>query len=158
MAFGSSITGLTKQAEGEYGYIVKINTANLLAQIIESVQAQSAADDTPEPVSGQTSVSSLYGYLNSSVAPDLAYNYSDGECQVFLLTSVFPYDALTRFALYGKRKAQNCTEDSDLLDCPDRDLNLLLAYSLRIAYGLKKGGTPKWISDKIKIGEREIRG
>lgn len=157
MAFGSSVTGLTQQAEGTYGYIVKINTANLLAQTIESVQAQTATDDTPEPVSGQTQVSSLYGYLNDSNAPDLAFNYSDGECQIFFNTSVFPYDALTRFALFGKRKAQNCESDGDLLDCPDRDLNLLLAYCLQTAYSLDKNGVPKWIYDRIKTGEREIR-
>jgi hypothetical protein len=157
MAFGSSVSYLTQNAVGSYGYIVKINTAELLAERIEAVQAQDSSSDTPEPVEGNTSISALYAYLNDSACPDLAYNYSDGECSIFFKTSVFPYEATTRYALFGKRKAQNCTSDSDLLDCPDRDLNLLIAYCLDVAYQLKKNGTPKWIYDKIKIAERALR-
>lgn len=158
MAYGSSVTNVTQNAIGLYGYIIKINTAELLAQTIDSVQAQVSPSSTPETVSGSVSIAALYNYLDSTECPDLAYNYSDGECSIFFKTTVFDYTAATRFALFGKRKAQNCTSDADLLDCPDKDLNLLAAYCLQTAYGLKKGGVPKWIYETIKNGEAEIRG
>lgn len=156
--YGSMVTNLIQNGIGTAGYIVKINTADLLAETIESVQAQASPTSTPDPVSGAVGIDALYGYLNDSDAPDLAYNYSDGECSIFFNTTTFPYSATTRYALFGKRKAQNCTSDADLLDCPDRDLNLLSLYCLQLAYALKKGGTPKWIYDKIKVEERNIRG
>lgn len=155
--FGSSVTNLSQYGIGSAGYVVKINTAELLAERIESIQAQASPSSTPEPVSGQTTVDALFSYLNDSNAPDLAYNYSDGECNVFFNTTTFPYVATTRYALFGKRKPQNCTSDADYLDVPDRDLTLLLAYCMDIAYTMKKGGTIKGIYDKIKILERTIR-
>lgn len=158
MAYGSIITNVSQNAIGSIGYIVKINTAELLAETIESVQAQASPSSTPDPVSGPVGISALYGYLNDTESPDLAYNYSDGECSIFFKTTVFAYSATTRYALFGKRKAQNCTSDADLLDCPDRDLNLLSLYCLQLAYALKKSGTPKWIYDRIKTEERTLRG
>lgn len=158
MAFGSIVTNLTQNAIGSYGYIVKINTADLLAETIESVQAQDDPATTPEPVTGQVSIATLYSYLDDSGCPDLAYNYSDGECSIFFKTTEFAYSATTRFALFGRRKAQNCTSDADLLDLPDRDLNLLAAYCMQLAYALKKGGIPKWIYETVKNGEQTIRG
>jgi hypothetical protein len=157
MAFGSTVANLVQNAIGSAGYIVKINTADLLAEKIEAVQAQAGPSSTPEPVEGSTSIAGLYEYLNDSDCPDLAYNYSDGECSIFFKTTVFAYSATTRYALFGKRKAQNCTSDADLLDIPDRDINLLAAYCLGTAYALKKGGTPKFVKDTIKNAEQEIR-
>lgn len=157
MAFGSAVTGVAQNAVGSYGYIVKINTAELLAETIEAVQAQDSTSDTPEPVVDAVSIAALHGYLNDSACPDLGFSFSDGECSIFFKTSVFPYVSTTRYALFGLRKAQNCTADGDYLDCPDRDLNLVFAYCLQLAYNLKKSGTPKHIYDTIKNGEKDIR-
>lgn len=158
MAFGSSVTNLSQYAIGSAGYIVKINTAELLAETIEAIQAQASPSSTPAPVSGPTSVSNLFSYLNSSEGPDLAFSSSDGECNVFFNTTTFPYSATTRYALFGKRKPQNCVSDSEYLDLPDRDLNLLFAYCMEMAYAMKKGGTLKGTYERIKVLERAIRG
>ena len=87
--FGSSVTQLTRSI-GTAGYIVKINTADLLVEKIESVQAQAGPSSTPEPVSGSIGIDALYGYLNDSECPDLAYSYGDGECSIFFNATVFP--------------------------------------------------------------------
>ena len=158
MAFGTSVSALSQSAIGLYGYIIKINTANLLAQTITSVQAQASPTTTPEPVSGATTYAALYAYLDEANCPDLAYSYADGECSIFFKTSIFAYAAETRVALFGKRKAQNCDDDSDLLDVPDKDLNLLVAYCLKLAYSLKIGGTPKYVQNLVDNNEQVIRG
>lgn len=225
MAFGTAITELDVVANGDFGYIVKIDTASLLAQIIESVQVQASAYSTPEPTKSSVSMDTLYSYLNNQGCPLIAFHYSDGECWLFVkdngsntvaragttayavddivknaaadkryicveagisaalepagmsgntsgitdgtvtwdylddipLANSYPYTSTTRFALFGKRKPQNCTDDSDELDLPDRDLSLLNAYCLSISYGLKKTGVPKWINTNIKEGEYGLR-
>lgn len=157
MAFGSDITTLNQDAIGSAGYIVKIDTVYLLAHSIEQVQAQIDPDDTPAPVSEEVAYSTLYGYLNDSGCPDLAFANNEGELAVFLKTTVFPYLSTTRIAVFGKRIAQNASVDADLLDVPDKDIELVKAYALKEAYSTAKGGyVPKSVNDTIKVEERRI--
>jgi hypothetical protein len=155
--FGSTVTQLVQHAVGTYGYILKIDTSVLLAESISSVVAQASAIETPAPVSGSTIIATLYSYLEDVNCPDLAYNASNSECSIFFKTSEFPFVDDTRYALFGKRKSQNCSNDNDYLDCPDRDLHLLIAYCLELSYAISKGGVPKWVTDKIKTEEKRVR-
>lgn len=157
MAFGQSITDITRDSIGTYGYIAKVNTVDLKTYVIEEVQAQADPSDTPAPVTAGVSRDTLFAYLNDSGCPDLAFCDAEGECNIFLKTSEFPYLSTTRIALFGKRIAQDATTDSDKLDVPDRDIELVKAYALKDAYITKKNGyVPKGVSDTIKVEERRI--
>lgn len=229
MAFGADISTLTRYTVGIYGYIVKINTASLLAYLITAVQAQASETSTPEPVTEDVSLDTLQGYVNSEDCPNLAFAIGDGECWVFFKTDGtdaetrsnttdyvvgdvvknsdstkrficvtggqsgssepavfstadedtgditdgdvvwnylddipisggFPYSSTTRLALFGYRNAQGTTSDSDKLDLPDKDINLLKAYVLKDAYMMsKRGYVPKSVEDTIKTEEKRIR-
>jgi hypothetical protein len=157
LAFGSSITGLAQQAIGTYGYVVKIDTTTLLASVIDSIQLQASASDTPEPIVTPVTLDVLLSYPDDANCPTAAFASSDGECWIFLDVSDYPYVTTTRLALIGRRKPQNVSSDYEYLDMPDKDLNLAIAYCLKLAYVLKKAGCPKWIKDHIDAGELSIR-
>lgn len=222
MAFGTLITDISQSARGLFGYLLKINTANLAAYSIDAVQAQVGAYDVPIPATQEVSKNVLQSYLNDENCPLLAFNYGNGELNIFCKgtgadvpalvvateyaigdyvlksnkvykcitsgitadpsptypasgtvtdgTSIFefvanvpipdsiPYLSTSRIAVFGKRQAQNTSSDTDLLDLPDKDIELLKAYALEDAYGMAKGGyVPKWVKDKIRTEERRLR-
>lgn len=222
MAFGTQITNITRDSIGYFGYILKINSADLLAYSIDAVQAQVDTYDTPVPYASEVTKNTLYGYLNDESCPLLAFNHSNGELSIFCKgtgsdvpavvvtteyaindyvrvsnrvykcitsgitenptpayptsgnvtdgTAIFqfvanvpipdsiPYLSTSRIAVFGKRNAQNTTSDSDLLDVPDKDIELVKAYALENAFGIAKNGyIPKWIKDRIKDEERRLR-
>lgn len=68
-----------------------------------------------------------------------------------------PYAATTIFVVEGLRNAQNCVNDSDKLDVPDKDIGLVLLYAKDLAWQGVKNYTPKNILDRIKIEENRIR-
>lgn len=158
MAFGSMVTNLLQQAIGTNGYVIKADVSILLASSIESIQIQAAPADTPEPFTTSTSLDVLLSYLNNAGSPIAAFSSTDSECWIYLDTAEFPYTSTTRFALIGKRRPQNLASDYEYLDLPDKDLNLVIAYCLELAYSLKKNGVPKYVYDSIKKGEKDIRG
>lgn len=156
MAFGAKITDFSQAAIGSYGYTIKVSVLNDLIVSIDAVQVQAAADSTPAPVVGETAITDLLGYLNSVSAPDLAYNFSEGEVTIFLLTDTFPYEDTTRFALFGNRKGQNVSDLTDKIDIPDKDINYLINLCLELSYLIKKKYVPRDIVENIRLEELRI--
>lgn len=68
----------------------------------------------------------------------------------------FPYAATTRFAVMGLRKAQPATDDSDYLDFPDKDSDLVKAYVLAAVWLIKKKVVPINIQNQVKALEFKI--
>ena len=157
MSFGNSITEFSQVAVGTTGYTIKCDTTSLLFDKLNQVQAQASATDTPSPAVAEVTQAQLQQYLNSASAPDLAFNYGNGEATIFFKTSVFPYEETTRFALFGLRNIQKCTSDSDFLDVPDKDFALVQAYALEQAGIISKGAAQKNILDTIEDEERRVR-
>jgi hypothetical protein len=68
----------------------------------------------------------------------------------------FPYAATTRFAVMGLRKAQPAVDDSDYLDFPDKDADLVKAYVIGMVWLIKKKLIPLNILNQIKSLEFKI--
>ena len=153
---GNAVTEFSKLVEGTTGYVIKVNTAALLFEKVNSVQAQAESADTPEPVTAETTLNIIQGYLNDTGCPDLAFNHDRSTITIFFKTSAFPYISTTRFALFGLRKAQATTAGTDYIDCPEKDIELAQHYALDIAYKLKKTIAPDTILDRISELEQGI--
>lgn len=151
MAFGIKVTEFPQIAVGDYGYTIKINLTTYNFYKVNSVQAQAAAGDTMSPVTAESTIEVVQGYVSDADCPDLAFNYG-GSLTIFFKTTAFPYVDNTRFAAFGLRNATLPTGDSSALDVPDKDLRLLLNYALLNAYSVKKGSTPR---DILAIIEQE---
>ena len=158
MAFGNPVTDFDQQAIGDYGYIVKIDAVSLLALEVDAVQAQASASSTPSPVTAETTRNAIEGYLNDSACPDLAFNFSGSDVLVFFKTSVFAYASDTRIALFGKRFAQNVSDDATKMDILDDDIALLLAYMMQLAALSLKNTKLKYIEDWVETEEKKITG
>ena len=155
--FGNKVTDVDKFAEGTAGYILKLDTTTTLAFTIVGVQAQVAADDTPEPCDQETSLTQLLSFLNDESAPDLAFNYSYGEVYIFFKTTSFPYAIDTRFIIIGRRNPLKLASFDDKLDIADKDIDLFLAYAIRTASLLAREAVPFQIEKTIKAREQEIK-
>ena len=104
MAFGAMVTDFAQAAVGSAGYTIKVSLINDLLVSVDAVQAQASASSTPAPVTDETIITTLLGYLNSDDAPDLAYYFSEGEITIFFNSTTFDYVDDTRFAIWGYRK------------------------------------------------------
>lgn len=158
MAFGNAVNELEQSAVGTVGYIIKVDTHNLRAYNIEFVQAQAEATSTPAPATIASTLETLMGYLNDNSAPDLAFYDGLGECYIFFKTSVFPYIADTRFAMYGRRNAYTIGSTTQYLDILEEDLDLFLAYAIKTAAMLSGKPVPYDIQETIRKREAEITG
>ena len=156
MAFGNKVTDFSQVAVGTVGYTIRIDTVSLLAYNIEFVQAQDSATSTPEPATQEVSLAVLQSYLNSTGAPDLAFNYSYNECTIFLKTSVFPYEDTTRVGLYGTRNPLKLESLDQKLDIADQDLDLFIAFVRKHAAELVGKAVPYDVQKKIKEAKAEL--
>jgi len=156
MAWGNSVTELNQIGVGTVGYAIRVDTTSLLAYKITGVQAQSSASDTPAPATEEVDLMDLMAYLNDTSAPDLAFNYGFGEVHIFFKTSVFAYDAATRFSLFGKRNPIKVATLGDKLDIADRDVELFLAYAIKHAALMTGNPIPFQVEKTIRQKELEI--
>ena len=156
MAFGNSVTDFVK-IEGNSGYIIKVDITGLLYDKINKVQAQSSPTNTPVPVISESTLSDLQSNLNEVACPDLAFNSSGSEINIFFSTAIFPYVSTTRFALFGLRNAQIALVDTDNLDVPNRDVRLVSLYALETLYIASKGTATRDINNGIDAEEKRIR-
>ena len=154
--FGNSVTDFSRSAVGSGGYTIKLDVTGLLIDKITGVQAQSSPTDTPSPVNLESNLFALQGYLNSP-APNLAFNYSNGEVTILFNLTAFPYVSATRFAIFGLRNAQKMVNDTDYLDTPDRDIALVNAYALELTWLSQKGFAPVGVLETIENQERRIK-
>jgi len=157
MAFGNSVTDFSQISIGTVGYTIRIDTTGLRAFRVRFVQAQASASDTPSPVTSEVALETIQEYLNSNVAPDLAFNFGYGEVTVFFKISVFPYTTNTRIALFGERNPVAMVQPDDKADFADQDLELFTNYVLKHAYILQKIPVPGNIERRIRELENDIK-
>jgi hypothetical protein len=223
MAFGNKVTDFPQFAIGIGGYIIKVQTTDILASVIDHVQAQDDSKDTQVVAADETDIVTLHNLLDNLVPPHLAFNNKEGEVSIFFKGSgadspdweadkyynvgdvikdtlskwrfrcvtagnsggsepswttstvitdnevrwqyietiprpdSYPYADSTRFALFGKRKAQPLVADDEKLDVPDRDIDLVRAYAMKIAYKLKENRIPPTVINEIDENERMVR-
>lgn len=121
--------------------IVKNATGTLRARC-----AIAGKSGTPEPTFPSTSGGTV-------IDGTITWEYVD----VIPRGDALPYATTTIFVIEGYRNAQNVSSDSDKLDVPDKDINLVALYVRDLAWQGVKNYTPKNILDRIKIEENRIR-
>lgn len=157
MAFGSKITDLEQAGVGTNGYLVRINTTPILAEDVKMVQVQASPTELPTPYDTEMSASALKALPESTdTVPDVAFNYSQTECLVFLKSSVFPYVDATRIALDGYRTIQAAVNVTDLIDVANKDIPLLTSLALRNMYRNRGSSIPQSIQESIEQQFKEI--
>jgi len=104
------------------------------------------------------------GGLSSAVEPTWLEDntITDNDCSWDFkkysgIPNTFNYTSTTRFAVFGKRKAQKAVNDGDALDLPDKDIRLMINYALRKVWNIKEKTIPKDIIDIIDEEEKRVR-
>ena len=126
-----TITTVDQVGIGTYGYMVKLDTTNIVAYDVNFIQAQ--ADSTgisSNPSGSSVSIETLASYLENDACPDLAFNYTHGMCTMFFKTTAYPYTSDTFVTLFGKRNALRLVDDNDIADFPDELIELFSAYAI----------------------------
>jgi hypothetical protein len=157
MAFGNPVTDFNQIAIGANGYLIRINTTQLLAEEVKMLQIQSGTSELPTPFSAEETPVQVKSYPESDgEVPNASFNFSGMECLVFLKSSKYPYTATTRLALDGYRTVQTVTDEDDLLDVPNKDIPLLTALVLKRMYAISGGGIPQGVEEEIDKQFKEI--
>ena len=158
MSTNITITTLDQVQTGTYGYLVKLDTTNILAYDINFIQAFGViASASGNPTSGSVTTETLASYLELSSCPDLAFNYTHGMLTMFFKTSTWPYTTDTEITLFGKRNAIKLTNENDNADFPDELIELFSAYAIKFASMLKGKAVPANAARTIMREEYPIK-
>jgi len=160
MAFGNSIIDVSQASVGTYGYTIKVDCTGLYAYTITFVQAQDDSGATPilsAPSGDSVSLKTLQEYQEDSSCPDIAFNWSQGLCTIFFKTTVYPYSADYRFALFGYRNSLKFYSSNDRADFPDGDMELFIAYVIKHAALVSNKPIPHDVNRIIQKREYEIQ-
>ncbi len=136
MAFGNPVTDGTYIISGSVGYIVSFDLSGYEFFLMTQIQAQNLSlQETGNPVVEESTEDELYSYINSIEAPGLAYAVDGQEVQIFLKTSIWPYDITTRLAFWFYRNTKSVRLLTDFLDIPENERNLLKQLILKTLSG-----------------------
>jgi len=153
MSTNFTITTVDQVQTGTYGYLVKIDTTNIIAYDISFIQAYAVIAGVSSTPSGSSiSVKTLAEYLERETSPDLAFNYTHGMLTIFLNTVAYPYTTDTEITIFGRRNAIKLAKDDDIADFPDELIELFSAYTIKFASLLKGKPIP---ADAVRIIMRE---
>jgi hypothetical protein len=128
--FGKAITDYVQFSIGLYGYIVSMDLADLNAKVVTGIQAAQGSSVSPV-INEEKTIAEINELVNDITCPNLAYCISSDILYLFVKTSAYPYNATTKFVVYGKRYAKPLSSLDDSLDIKETEVELFINYALR---------------------------
>lgn len=154
---GTPVTYLPKFNQGLNGYIIVADGDDLYLDGIDFIQV--AIEGTPDSIVNleeKVDLKVLNGYLLSDTAPSCAYAYDSGLIYLYLDGTAFPYLIDTKFIVYGTRTGIPITSLDDLIDVPEKHLELYIKYAIREAAQLLGKIVPPSIEKDIRELETKL--
>lgn len=151
----SEVTIFCKNADGisDYAYSTRYRVGDYVNHVIEGSATEAIWKCVTEGVSAAEEEIITYEWLVSGVTE------TSGLQWIFVdympITDTIAYAATTFIEVFGYRNTQACVNESDKLDVPDKDINLVLNYALATVWNMKKNYIPVKIQNIID--ELELR-
>jgi len=143
------ITDGTQVKIGTVGYIVSLDLSDYDISVILGIQVKNATGWTA-PVTDEVTFDVLAGYIDSALAPDIAYCWMRNNLFVFV-KAVYTYISTTLVTFWHYRNAQNIATVGDDVDIPGEMEQLALSLILRKVYMDKNISIPQNINQQIRI-------
>lgn len=120
MAFGNPVTDGVQVQIGSQGYVARFNLSTLNPYSVKQVQLQNSGTSVASAVyPTAVSLDTVFGYVEDSACPDVAWCYQDQEVFVFLKTTAWDFVSTSRIGFWVISNPEEVTATTDVV-IPDR--------------------------------------